>query len=216
MVRQKGEMRSQILDTRTFLHLGCGFRNQRQSTTAFASAEWKEIRVDINGDAQPDIVASVTDMSSIPSDSADAAYLSHIIEHLYAYQVPAALREVMRVLKPDGFAVIRCPDLQGIAALVAEGKLTETLYDTVSEGPISAHDMIYGHSRSLARGETWMAHKSGFTAQTLLTAVTLAGFPAAAAHRRGAPGLELWALATKSPCSAEEIGELLGQHKHAH
>ena len=54
----------------------------------------------------------MTNISSVSSESLDAVFSSHNIENLYPHEVPVALSEFLRVLKPDGFVVITCPDLQ--------------------------------------------------------------------------------------------------------
>jgi len=43
-------------------------------------------------------------------------------------------------------------------------------------GPISPIDILWGHRLSLARGNYYMAHKVGFTAQSLTQALLEAGF----------------------------------------
>ena len=97
----------------------------------------------------------------------DALFSSHNIEHLYAHEVPLALREFRRVLKPEGFVVITCPDLQSICAEVAEDRLTQTAYQSPA-GPIAPIDMLYGLRSALARGNLYMAHRSGFTLKVLV------------------------------------------------
>jgi hypothetical protein len=107
-----------------------------------------------------------------------------------------ALAEFHRILKPAGFAVITCPDIQSVSALVAEGKLLEPAY-TSPAGPIAPIDILYGHRPSLARGNFYMAHKCGFTEGVLVQALQQAGFASIASRRRGAPFFDLWAVASK-------------------
>ena len=47
-----------------------------------------------------------------------------------------ALSEFIRVLKSDGIALITCPDLKSVCALIAEDRLTEAAY-TSPAGPIA-------------------------------------------------------------------------------
>jgi len=128
----------------TFLHVGSGPKRKDRTTKALSSADWTELRFDIDESVQPDLVGTMTDMSSVSTESVDAVFSSHNIEHLYPHEVPVALSEFLRVLKPDGFAVITCPDLQAVCALVAEDKLTEPAY-TSPAGPIAPLDILYGH-----------------------------------------------------------------------
>ena len=158
---------------KTFLHVGCGPKRKEQTTAGFA--EWTELRFDIDESVQPDLVGTMTDMSSVLSESVDAVFSSHNIEHLYPHEVPVALSEFLRVLKPDGFAVITCPDLQAVCTLVAEDKLTEPAY-TSPAGPITPLDILYGHRPPMARGNLYMAHRCGFTEKVLLGTLQTSGF----------------------------------------
>ena len=67
--------------------------------------------MDIDPAAQPEVLGSLTKMDAFPAHEFDAVWSSHTLEHLYSHEVPAALAEFKRVLKPDGFALITCPDL---------------------------------------------------------------------------------------------------------
>jgi ubiquinone/menaquinone biosynthesis C-methylase UbiE len=174
------------------LHVGCGPYNPKKLPARFRSDEWQEIRLDIDPQVRPDIVASITDMGGIRSGSFDALFSSHNIEHLYPHEVDTALSEFARVLKPDGFALITCPDLQTVAEYIAEDKLDETLY-TSPAGPIAPVDILYGHRPSLAKGNLFMAHKMGFTAKTLGQALVRNGF-AQVKVRRDREHYNLWAV----------------------
>jgi hypothetical protein len=137
--------------TKTFLYVGCGPKHKDRTTTGFA--EWSELRFDIDESVQPDLVGTMTDMSSVLSESVDSVFSSHNIEHLYPHEVTVALSEILRVLKPDGFAVITCPDLQAVCALVAEEKLTEPAY-TFLAGPIAPLDILYGRRPPYGEGQS--------------------------------------------------------------
>ena len=95
-----------------FLHVGCGPKRKAQTTAAFDTPDWQEVRFDIDAGVAPDIIGTMTDMSAVATGSIDAVFSSHNIEHLYPHEVPTALAEFLRVLTPGGFAVITCPDLQ--------------------------------------------------------------------------------------------------------
>ena len=132
-------------------------------------------------------------------------------KHTLPHEVPIALSEFLRVLKPDGFAVITCPDLQAVCALVAEDKLTEPAY-TSPAGPIAPLDILYGHRPPLARGNLYMAHRSGFTEKVLSGTLQSSGFKRVASMKRGAPYFDLWALATKADLNEEELLQLAKNH----
>jgi ubiquinone/menaquinone biosynthesis C-methylase UbiE len=194
---------------KTFLHVGCGPKRKGRTTAGFA--DWSELRFDIDESVQPDLVGTMTDMSSVSTESVDAVFSSHNIEHLYPHEVPVALSEFLRVLKPDGFAVITCPDLQAVCALVAEDKLTEPAY-TSPAGPIAPLDILYGHRPPMARGNLYMAHRCGFTEKVLSGTLQASGFKRVASMKRGDPYFDLWALATKADLNEEELLSLAKNH----
>jgi SAM-dependent methyltransferase len=193
------------------LHVGCGSKRKNQTTRGFNTPEWHELRLDIDPAVSPDIVGTMTDMSAVASESVDSIFSSHNIEHLYPHEVPVALKEFLRVLNPQGFAVITCPDLQSVCALVAADQLTEPAY-TAPVGPIAPLDILYGYRPALARGNLYMAHRCGFTQKVLTGTLYAAGFAQVAATRRGHPSYDLWALATKSPMEETALRALAVQH----
>jgi predicted SAM-dependent methyltransferase len=113
---------------KTFLHIGCGPKRKDQTTQGFNTPQWQEVRLDIDASVNPDTTGTMTDMSGVADGSVDAVFSSHNIEHLYPHEVPKALAEFIRVLRPRGFLIVTCPDLQSVCALVAEDKLTEAAY----------------------------------------------------------------------------------------
>ncbi len=189
--------------TLKLLHVGCGVAGPEKLPSIFRGPEWREIRLDIDPEVAPDFIATLTDMQVIADDSVDAVYSSHNIEHLYPHEVALALREVRRVLKPSGFALIALPDMQEVARHIAEGKLEDPLY-TSPMGPIAALDILYGHRASLQNGNLFMAHRTGFTAATLGSALINAGF-AGAIVQRNIGAFALTAIAFRDFPSAEAI-----------
>lgn len=188
---------------KSFLHVGCGPKHKDQTTKGFSSDEWKEIRFDIDESVSPDVVGTMTDMSAIADESVDAVFSSHNIEHLYPHEVQIALGEFIRVLKPDGFAVITCPDLQSVCALIADDKLTDAAYVSPA-GPITPLDILYGHRASMTRGNLYMAHRCGFTKKSLSIDLHMAGFGNAGVIARP-ENFDLWAIASKKAISHEEL-----------
>lgn len=190
------------------LHIGCGPKRKPQTTRGFNTDEWQEIRLDIDPSVSPDVTGTMTDMSAVASGSVDAIFSSHNIEHLYPHEVPVALAEFHRVLSDDGFVVITCPDLQSVCALVAEDKLTDAAY-TSPAGPITPLDILYGHRPAMARGNLYMAHRCGFTQKVLSGTLQYCGFKAVVTYARSyAPYFDLWALASKSERSKDEMKQL--------
>lgn len=177
-----------------FLNIGCGRADASRLPGLFRNGHWREIRLDIDPSVQADIIGSSVDLSKLEDDSLAAAYSSHTLEHLEPHEVPLALREIYRVLKPEGFALITLPDLESVAQLVVEGKLTDTAYQS-PVGPITALDMLFGHRKSLADGNNYMAHRTGFTVQHLGESLLAAGF--AEVRIRKGRCYDLWAYAFK-------------------
>ena len=178
---------------RIVLHVGCGPYNPNKLHAAFRKPGWRELRLDINAEVKPDIVSSMLSMPMLADASVDAVWSSHNLEHLYAHEVPVALAEFQRVLRPGGLALITLPDLQKVAELVAADKLEDMAYMSPA-GPIAPLDTIYGHGASIARGNTYMAHNTGFTAKTLAAALARAGFERVEVKRSN---FDLWAVAYK-------------------
>jgi SAM-dependent methyltransferase len=184
------------------LHVDCGAYGREKLPPVFSGAGWREVRLDIDPAVQPDFVASMTDMRIISDGQFDAVYSSHNVEHLYPHEVALALQEMHRVLKPSGFALISLPDLQEVARHVADGNLDAPLYVSPM-GPITPLDILYGHRQSLASGNLFMAHRTGFTSHTLGAALIQAGF-AAAMVQRNLPSFCLTVIAFRNKRSPEE------------
>ena len=180
-------------EARILLHVGCGPAAPGKVPAEFFPADaWREVRLDIDPAVAPDILASITDMRAVRDGAADAIWSAHNLEHLAAHEVPVALAEFRRVLRPGGFALITVPDLQQVAALVAQDRLAEAAYHAPA-GPIAPLDMLYGHGAAIAGGNGFMAHRTGFTARTLEAALVAAGFDAVRVVRDG--HFALWATA---------------------
>ena len=188
---------------KTFLHVGCGFQN-KFSCLGFNNDNWKEIRLDIDKNVNPDIVGTLTDMKLVETGSVDAVYSSHNIEHIFPHEVPIALSEFYRVLKEDGIVVITCPDLQSAGEALTQDKLFETLYESPM-GPVTAFDVLFGHRKTTADGNVFMIHKGGFTYSTLDMAFYKAGFKARCGKR---VAFALYLVAFKQKKSEEEIKKI--------
>lgn len=164
-----------LTPVKTVLHVGCGINNPNNLHKAFRTSDWQEVRLDIAPEVQPDILADIKHMPVVQDNSVDAIWSSHNIEHLYWHEVPLALREFYRVLKPGGLVYLATPNLQVVAQYIAEGNLEEAIYQSPS-GPIAAIDIFYGHRASVCVGSEYMAHKTGFTPKTLTLRLQEAGF----------------------------------------
>ncbi|MES2901347.1 MAG: class I SAM-dependent methyltransferase [Pseudomonadota bacterium] len=192
---------------RILLHVGCGRSPRSRLPQAFQSDAWHEVRLDIDPAVNPHIVGSVTDMPAVPDASVDAVWSSHSIEHLNSFEVPKALAEFKRVLKPSGFVLISCPDMLAIAQQVVKDELTGTLYNSAA-GPIRPLDMIFGHQASIEAGNIYMSHRTAFTATSLGEALAEAGFEEVRVH--AGTRWDLWAVATMPETDNFVFEELAG------
>jgi hypothetical protein len=159
------------------LHVGCGPRDPQRLHPEFRGPEWREVRVDIDPATEPDLVASSTDLSIVPDGCCDGVWAAHTVEHLYPHEAPLALAEFRRVLRQGGMALIAVPDLRIAAKAILEDRLEAPLYETAA-GPVAAPDMLYGFRPALAQGNTFMAHRTGFTPRSLHDALRTARFDA--------------------------------------
>ena len=173
----------------------------------FQDGSWRELRFDIDPAYNVDFLGTMTDMKAVASESVDALYSSHNIEHVYAHEVQDVLREFLRVLRPDGFAVVTCPDIVPVARHIAEGRLEEPLYQSPT-GSIFALDVVYGHAAAVAAGEAYMAPPTGFSQRTLGLNGQAAGFARIAVRARP-DKFDLWMVATKGQVSDERLADLL-------
>ena len=142
----------------------------------------------------------------VPDQSFEAIWASHNLEHLHSHEVHAALVEFKRVLKDDGFALVTSPDLESIARFLLARGLTATAYESAA-GPITALDMIFGHVKSVAEGNSFMSHKTGFTSSSLGHAATNAGFTEA--RIASGEAFDLWGLLLMPRTNKAMVAELL-------
>jgi SAM-dependent methyltransferase len=177
----------------TLLHVGCGSRHIQNLPPLFQMGDWDEIRYDIDPNAEPDIVGSLQDMSLVEDASVEAIYSSHNIEHVWAFEVQGVLKEFRRVLKPEGFALILCPDMLSVAQAIRDGFLEKAVYESPA-GPITALDIVYGYHSDIEAGNHYMAHKTAFTSETLAKHLERAGFASAIIVRDYLLGLHALAL----------------------
>jgi hypothetical protein len=175
----------------------------------FCNPGWREIRRDIDPAVRPDFVAGMTDMRVVSNGNVDAVYSLHAINHLCPHEVPLALQEMHRVLKPTGFAFIMLPDLQEVARYVAEGKLEDPLYMSPA-GPITPLGILYGHQPSVASGHASATPRTGFTNTTLAAALIKAGFAAVMVQREPS-ACALTAIAFRNKPDKEQLARAQAQ-----
>lgn len=181
-----------------FANLGSGRQTPERIRRLFPG--WRELRVDVDPGVEPDLVADLVDLSAIPSGTVQGVWASHCLEHLFRHEVNQALCEILRILAPDGFACLLVPDLQIIAAHVAEDRLDTEIY-TAPAGPVTPHDVLFGFGAAIAEGHRFMAHRCGFTPSSLATVVGACGVGQFVVLRR--PNFELACVIQKSGWASE-------------
>jgi hypothetical protein len=125
-----------------------------------------EITADISAETNPDLILNMANMSNVPTESMDAIYLSHSLEHIDLHEIEIAIKSFYRILKDGGAAKIIVPNMKIPAQMIAQGKPDEVLYQSPA-GPITALDMFYGHQLSIKHGKDGMRHKTAFTKEFL-------------------------------------------------
>ena len=189
---------------KNLLHVGCGVLNIKSLPSYFQDGGWAEVRVDIDLNVRPDIVAEIQDLSIIESSTIEAIYSSHNIEHVWEHEVPIVLKEFHRVLVRFGFAVILCPDILSVSQAIVNDDIDTLLYES-GAGPIRPIDVLYGHGAAIASGRHYMAHKTAFTATSLARHILDAGFSRAYIVRDKYFGLHAVAFKESSDLNESEV-----------
>lgn len=157
---------------------------------------WEIVLLDIDPKVQPDICLDARKLADLSPATYDCVYASHVLEHFYEHDIDTVLWGFYHVLKRDGFADIRVPNLEAVMkAAVQKGlHLTDKLY-TAPVGPIRVCDVVFGWQEQVRKsGDSFYAHKCGFDRETLGMALETARFEHILI---GMPGYELRALAYK-------------------
>ena len=158
-----------------FLHIGCGSKRKDSTTKVFNSDSWEEVTLDIDEGVNPDIIGTMTDLSMIEDSSFDAIYSSHNIEHLFLYDALVAVKEFYRILKSTGYILVVCPDIISTCEAIVEKGPLEPLYyiknkktgETSKDLWVSGIDILYGWRRAINAENNFMAHKFGYSEESL-------------------------------------------------
>lgn len=139
---------------------------------------WNHLLLDIDPRGEPDVLCDARELDSLEPAQYDAVYCSHNLEHYYKHDGARVLKGFVHVLKPQGFAEIRVPDMTSVMRSFVAGNMDieDVLYESPS-GPITIRDVIYGWGVEIERtGDDFYAHKTGFTAASLGSTIGSAGF----------------------------------------
>jgi SAM-dependent methyltransferase len=140
---------------------------------------WQHVLLDIDPKCNPDLVCDGRLLTSLPPFQFDSVYCSHNLEHYFRHDVPKVLAGFLHVLKSDGFACIRVPDLSALMKIAVERglDLDDFLYQSKA-GPITVQDVIYGYGPEIERsGNDYFAHKTGYSQKLLGKLLQTCGFP---------------------------------------
>ena len=141
--------------------------------------DWEQLLLDIDPRVGADLVCDARALREAAEANAfGAVYCSHNLEQYYRHDVDKVLQGFLHVLKAEGFAEIRVPDIGELIKLLAKGDLDieQEIYKA-NVGSITAHDMIYGYAPEIeASGQDFYAHKTGFSRDSLLRALRSNGF----------------------------------------
>jgi SAM-dependent methyltransferase len=139
---------------------------------------WEHVLLDIDRRSSAEIVCDARRLQSLSASQFDAVYCSHNLEHYYPHDTRQVLQGFLHVLKADGFAEIRVPDILAVLRRVVQSgmDIDDVLYQSAL-GPIAVHDVVYGFGKEIEQsGEDFYAHKRGFSPKTLQSVLEHAGF----------------------------------------
>lgn len=114
------------------LHLGSGSKRIPGFTN-----------VDIRMDVSPDILADVRFLDNIHNNIVDEIYFCHGIEHLRYHDVPLALQEWRRILRPGGLLRLSVPDFRAILKLYSQRGLDAQVRAILNGGQEYIHNVHY-------------------------------------------------------------------------
>lgn len=207
------------------LHVDSGLAN---TLRGFAHPPWMSLRVDISEVDHPDFVGMLSNSGRAPDASINAVLFPHGIQRLHPHEASATLRAFAHVLKPDGFAVIACPD-DGHASMSCRSRFTtESLKALMHDAGFPSVLCLPAHDHAELWCIAWkqpMDDEAAFRAAAgFLPDATLVSVLSDDAHRlneqakysqalnRAEIALELDATNLKAHCS--RTFALLSLHRH--
>jgi len=94
-------------DGKTLFHIGCGEINSPEFINIDARKN-KHIHI---------VTQNISRLWMIPSNTAGLVYMCHILEHVPRNKTPSVLKEMLRILKPNGKLRLSVPDFDCILAI---------------------------------------------------------------------------------------------------
>lgn len=124
------------------------------------------VGVDVVPRSAADLLAPAHEIL-LPNDCADEVLAIHLVEHVFAWEVPALLAEWARLLKPGGLLVLEMPDAMKCARNLVEGRASKKKPDQLHMWGLYGDDTLE---------DPLMMHKSGWWFDRLSPLVAAAGF----------------------------------------
>lgn len=138
---------------------------------------YKQDLLDIDPSVNPDICADARELKSIEPNQYQAVYCSHNLEHYTKKDAKKVLAGFMHVLEPCGTVEIHVPNITELMRDMLSRNLDiEDVWYRAGNNPITYHDVLYGWSREVDRGNLFYSHKCGFTALSLYAILEESGF----------------------------------------
>jgi predicted SAM-dependent methyltransferase len=137
---------------------------------------WDKHVLDIDPEVNPDICCDAREMINM-TEKYDSVYCSHNLEHFYQRDVPIVLKGFMHVLNDGGYIHIEVPNIINLMKEMLKNSLDiNDIWYRAYGKPITFHDVLYGWSKMIEKGNEYYAHKCGFSAISLRTFIEDAGF----------------------------------------
>lgn len=173
MPKQKSNVTDGI--TRKVLNVG---GNSKAIAIPACFDGWQHDLLDIDPRGNPDVLCDARELWKLPRQY-DAVYCSHNLEHYLRHDVCNVLKGFRIILKKEGYALIKVPDIRAVMQrVVDEGLDIDDVLYHCNARPILVSDVLFGWHVEIERsGNDFFAHKTGFTLQSLERVLKENGFP---------------------------------------
>lgn len=111
-----------------------------------------------------DFVGDCVDLSRFPTGGTAEVYASHVLEHLGPEELLHVLREIRRILRPDGRVMVAVPDLEILSGILLDAA-------TAPAVRMTALKVIFGGGAN-----AYDYHRFGFTYEVMKLMAGQAGF----------------------------------------
>ena len=147
----------EVLDQPVKLNIGCGGRRLAGYIGVDAVAERTAADIVARADAIP-----------LPDGSASEIIAIHLFEHFYRFECDAVINEWKRLLMPGGRLILELPNLRKCCENVLSGKFVA--------GKHPDQLGMWGLFGDPREGDAFMAHRWGWTPQTMREFLQAHGF----------------------------------------